>query len=167
MNFLLINQVSPLNLLLLGIIIILLILIVVDHLPKFKRLRKNISNINGLLKEKESIINGLNTENALLNDNYDELISRYNIKNCKIYNFLNLIKSITHNKKDCHIVAVSENGQTYFSFEVKKEAGIIVTRKVNGKNEKVSAKLGFIEGKTLYVLDGDIDTALDINNIEE
>lgn len=40
---------------------------------------------------------------------------------------------------------VDEDGQDkpYYSFEVKKESGIIVSRRNNGKLEKTEAKLGF------------------------
>lgn len=103
--------------------------------------QKTIDNNNSLIKTKDSVINNLNQKVINLHREINRIEPTLDL----------LQKRLGKIHKYGSIVAISYDNHVYYSFEVKKESGIIITRSKGGKPEKVKGFLGIEAAGIVYV----------------
>jgi len=119
-----------------------------------------MDNQENIIKHRDNEVRELND---LAKEQHDRIV-HFKIKCNKNEDFMsNLTDFILQVERGGKLVAITDDNNIYYSFEVKKEGGIIVTRKdknappKSNKTEKVSASVGIaIDGIVHIFKDGTI-----------
>lgn len=103
--------------------------------------------------------NGLKADVRIAEDNIrkEQLLTNdaKKLLDAHISNFNRLKENVDALQRNGVPVAITEDGAVYSTFEVKKDSGILVTRRKGSKSEKIRAALAFSIGNQIVGFDRD------------
>ena len=119
------------------------------HLAMYREEVKVLTLQNNGLKADVRIAEDNTRKEQLLTDDAKKLLD------AQISNFNRLKENVDALQRNGVPVAITEDGAVYSTFEVKKDSGILVTRRKGSKSEKIRASLAFAIGNQIVGFDRD------------